>query len=163
MTTDETDYTDDTDASPSQAVLDSRLQGQALLAKASAQGGLSLARSQILDAITDGADSAVGRELLGTIDQMEEFPESGDPAELYRDFRRFVGGQPASGQGAAPVQPPSATPPAARRPSNKRYSQLTSEERRAMSSSEIDAMTGKQSGEPAGASNYRRINKRMGS
>ena len=67
-----------------------------------------MARSQILDAITDGADSVVGRELLGTIDQMEEFPESGDPAELYKDFRKFVSSQPttAAPAGQAPTPSP---------------------------------------------------------
>ncbi len=104
------DYATD-EATPSQQALDSQLAGQKTIQAAQYQGQLGLARSQIQDAVADGADAAQGRELWGRLDQLQEFPDSEDPVELYsahKKFLRSAGAAPVapSSQSAAPATPP---------------------------------------------------------
>lgn len=109
------DYTE-VEGTPSQQALDSQEAGKALLERTRAQGGLDLARSQIADAVRDGADAARGRELLGEIDEYEQYPDSATPeatTKLYSDHKNFIrspGAAPAAPSGQAPA------PPRARKP-----------------------------------------------
>ncbi len=99
------DYTED--ATPSQQALDSQLMNQKLMQAAQFQGQLGLARSQIVDAVADGADAAAGRELLGRLDQIVEFPDSEDPVALYAEHKAYIRSAGAAPQAAAQ----SPTPP----------------------------------------------------
>ncbi len=99
------DYTD-TDASPSQAALDAQLAGQKAIQAAQYSGQLGLARSQIQDAVADGGDAAVGRDLLGRLDSLQEFgSDMEDPVALYAEHKKFL-----RSTGAAPSSQPSAPP-----------------------------------------------------
>ncbi len=107
--TQETDHTEEVEATPSQAALDVQLRQQGSMdaseAAARSRGGRAFARGQIMDRIQDGRDRAVGRDLLGRLDQMEEFPDIEDPT-INADFREFV-----YGAGAASVSQPAASAP----------------------------------------------------
>ncbi len=93
------------DATPSQAALDSQMKEGNLVAAANYQGRIALAKTQVMEAVQEGADSAAGRELLGRLDQMSEFPESEDAADVYKTFKTFIKG------GAVPVAPSGQKPP----------------------------------------------------
>ena len=95
------------DATPSQAALDAQLLNQKIVNAAQYQGQLGLARSQITDAVQDGADAALGRDLLGRLDQLQEFPDSEDPVQLYADHKKFI-----RSAGAAPQSPSQSAAPA---------------------------------------------------
>ncbi len=71
------DYMED-DGTPSQKALDSQLQQGNIVAAANYQGRIALAKTQVMEAVQEGADSAAGRDLLGRLDQMAEFPDSED-------------------------------------------------------------------------------------
>lgn len=117
--TDETDFTDDEGSTPSQQALDSQQAGKALLERTRAQGGLDLARTQIAEAVRDGADPVKGREILGTIDEMERYPDTADPesaAKLYNDHKAFIRSPGAASQAA---QSPAPTPRARKTDINK--------------------------------------------
>lgn len=59
-----------------------------------------------MEAVQEGGNATAGRELLGRLDQMSEFPESEDAADVYKVFKTFIkGGAAPSGQGAAPQSP----------------------------------------------------------
>ena len=101
------DYAED--ATPSQAALDAQLQNQNIIAAAKSQGELRLARMQVTDAIHGGADAATGRELLGRLDQVEEFPDTEDPKALYLELNKYIrspGSAPVAPAGQAPAPSP---------------------------------------------------------
>ena len=93
------------DSTPSQAALDAQMQQGNLVAAANYQGRIALAKTQVMEAVQEGADSAAGRELLGRLDQMSEFPESEDAEDVYKVFKTFIKG------GVAPVAPSDQKPP----------------------------------------------------
>ena len=112
MTTEETELYNEAGDTPSQAALDSQQAGKAFLERTRAQGGLDLAKSQIADAVRDGADAARGRELLGQIDEYEQYPDSATPeatVKLYSDHKAFIRSPGAAPQ-AAQAAPPSPAP-----------------------------------------------------
>ena len=105
MTQEETDLYGD--ATPSQAQLDAQTQGQNTIAAAALQGRLSLAKQQVMEAVQQGGDQAVGRALLGRLDDIVTHPDYGDPDDqLYQEFTQYVrqGPMPAR-QPAAPARP----------------------------------------------------------
>lgn len=103
----------DTEGSPSQVALDQQLRQSQLIEQAGYLGRIGLARTQISEAVQEGADAVKGRELLGRLDDMIEFPTAGDDSsEVYKEFKTFIKGGTAPV--AAPSQPPS--PPRARKP-----------------------------------------------
>ena len=102
------DYTEG-EGTPSQQALDSQLQQGNVVAAANYQGRIALAKTQVMEAVQEGSDSAAGRELLGDLDNLAEFPDAGDHAEVYSRFKTFIksGAAPVAppGQGAAPESP----------------------------------------------------------
>ena len=147
------DYTEG-DATPSQAALDAQIQHSATIEQAGYLGQIGLARTQVAEAVAEGADATKGRELLGRLDDMAQFPSAEGNAEVYKDFKAFIKGGPVA-------QSPTPTPTPARRPQSKRYSDMTSEERGKMSSAEIDALTARQAGGEPQRPSPRVISKRM--
>jgi len=152
---DETDYAGEGEGTPSQQALDSQLAGQQAIASANYQGRIALAKTQVSEAVAEGADAAQGRELLGRLDDMAEFQTGDDNAEVYKEFKAFIKGGAASQVAQAPPPAPQ------RRPAPKRYGEMTSEERGKMSSAEIDAMLARQAGGEPQRPNPRVISKRM--
>ena len=57
-----------------------------------------------MERVQEGGDAAEGRGLLGDLDQLGEFPDLGDPAEVYARHKVFIKG------GAAPVTPSGQAP-----------------------------------------------------
>ena len=96
------DYMGEDGATPSQAALDAQLQHKATIEQAGYLGRIALARTQVSEAVAEGADAAAGRELLGRLDDMAEFPSEGDNAEVYKDSKAFIRGGPVA---QAPMTP----------------------------------------------------------
>ena len=107
------DYTDEGEGTPSQQALDAQERQKAMVEQAGFLGRIALARTQVSEAVAEGADATKGRELLGQLDDMAEFPNAGgDNAEVYKEFKAFIrGGAAPSGQGATPVAPSGQAPP----------------------------------------------------
>ena len=108
--TQETDYSefDGEEATPSQAALDQRLQGQAALQRAEAMGRIALARHHVLEAQQEGGDPAAARAILGRLDLLAENPAYEDAEEVYGEYRAYIRGR-AQPQASAPS---GAAPPA---------------------------------------------------
>ena len=117
------DFMEGSDATPSQAALDAQLQQKAMIDQAGFLGRIALARTQVSDAVAEGADAVKGRELLGQLDDMAEFPDAGDHAEVYKEFKTFIKGGAASQAAQAPPAAPAPAPKKVNSAASSRWDQ----------------------------------------
>ena len=101
---------------PSQKALDASQRGQEVLGEASRQGQLTLARTQVAEALAEGANKEVGRELLGRLDALAADQGNDDAAAVYAEFKGFISSRRAGASQPAPAS----TAPASRQAVAKR-------------------------------------------
>ena len=85
------DLYDEEGRTPSQAAMDQQGQAQAAQAAQQQLGALRMAGQQIVEAVQQGADREVGRELLGRMDALAQGEAiEGEDTAIYAEYQRFI-------------------------------------------------------------------------